>query len=221
MDPWAVVSHWWHNVVNEVWRHWGPRCEEHGPPTTVTCSKGGRNCVNLRIKLAGFTPVLHLISEAFTITTLSCSDPTDINIVKQLFYLLYCVKARHKQLPVAILLLLNWRAGLCRGSLPWDKHMEQNRLHDGIHKISHETNCLPVPLRLINVNVAPAFETTGGIGSKATKWIRIVNKDIFFIGWIYFFLIKKWVVKIISFKFYQTRVCLESKQQHRGDIFFH
>lgn len=65
--------------------------------------------------------------------------------------------------------------------------MEQNRLHDGIHKISHEINCLPVPLRLINVNVAPAFETTGGIGLKATKWIRIVKKDNFFIGWIYIF----------------------------------
>lgn len=141
----------------------------------ITCSKGGRNCVNLSIKLTGFTPVLHLMSDAFTITMLSCSDPSDIiNTVKQQFYLLYCVKVKHKQLPVTILLLLIWRAGSCRGSLPWDKHMEQNRLHDGIHKISHETNCLPVPLRLVNVSVAPAFETTGGIGSKASKWcIRI------------------------------------------------
>lgn len=30
------------------------------------------------------------------------------------------------------------------------------RLHDGIHEISHGTNCLLVPLRLINGNVAPA-----------------------------------------------------------------
>lgn len=151
----------------------------------ITCSKGGRNCVNLSIKLTGFTPVLHLMSDAFTTTMLSCSDPSDIiNTVQQQFYLLYFVKVKHKQLPVAILLLLIWRAGSCRGSLPWDKHMEQNRLHDGIHKISHETNCLPVPLRLVNVSVAPAFETTGGIGSKATKWcIRI----FFFIAWIFFF----------------------------------
>lgn len=42
----------------------------------------------------------------------------------------------------------------------------------GFIKISHETNCLPVSLCLINVNVAPALETTGGIGSKATKWCR-------------------------------------------------
>lgn len=129
----------------------------------------------------------------FTLTAmLSCSNPSDIvDAVKQQFYLLYCVKARHKQIPATVLLLLNWDHAHVGSSLPWDKHTEQNRLHDGIHKISRETNCLPVPLRLINVNVAPAFQTTGGIGSKATKWcIRII-----FLLAAYFFKLKSGLLK--------------------------
>lgn len=42
----------------------------------------------------------------------------------------------------------------------------RNRPDYRIHKISHETNCLLVPLCLINVNVAPAFETTKGSAQK-------------------------------------------------------
>lgn len=68
---------------------------------------------------------------------------------------------------------------------------EQNRLHDGIHKISHETNCLLVPLRLINVNVAPALETTAGMGSKATKWCI----GIIFLLAAYFFKLKSGFLK--------------------------